>query len=214
MDYPANIDYDFMTKVIIVGDSGVGKTCMLVRFCENTFTPNYIMTIGIDFKFRTITVDGQRVKLQIWDTAGQERFRTITETFYKGAGGIILAYSSDDRKSFDNVEGWIHQITEKADPNLCRVLVATKSDVDKKAVDPKEGQELASRYGIMFFETSAKSNLGIDDCFSQLAKEIIKTREEQDNYKSEAARGNGPMGLSAMRATEQKKSQSGCCQTI
>ena len=121
-----------------------------------------------------------------------------------------MAYSSDDRKSFDNVEGWIHQISEKADPNLCRVLVATKCDIENKAVDPKEGQELANRYGIMFFETSAKGNLHIDECFGQLAKEIIKTRDDMDNYKE--VRTNGALGLSAMRATEKKtSSSSGCC---
>lgn len=92
--------YDFMAKVIIIGDSGIGKTVLITRFCESTFKESYVATIGVDFKIKTMTVGNRRYKLQIWDTAGQERFKNITQTYYKGAAGIILTYSITDRTSF------------------------------------------------------------------------------------------------------------------
>ena len=99
-----------MAKVIIIGDSGIGKTVLITRFCESTFKESYVATIGVDFKIKTMNVGNRRYKLQIWDTAGQERFKNITQTYYKGAAGIILTYSIVDRNSFDNVDRWIHQI--------------------------------------------------------------------------------------------------------
>mmetsp|Transcript_37790 Transcript_37790/g.33821 ORF Transcript_37790/g.33821 Transcript_37790/m.33821 type:complete len:108 (+) Transcript_37790:118-441(+) len=99
--------YDFIAKLLIIGDSGVGKTCLLLRYCENNFTVSHLATIGIDFKLKNIEVDGKKIKMQIWDTAGQERFKTITQTYYRGAMGIILTYSVTDRDSFNNVESWL-----------------------------------------------------------------------------------------------------------
>lgn len=96
-------NYDFLIKLLLIGDSGVGKSCCLLRFSEDSFTPSFITTIGIDFKIRTIELDGKRVKLQIWDTAGQERFRTITTAYYRGAMGILLVYDVTDEKSFNSV---------------------------------------------------------------------------------------------------------------
>ena len=103
-------EHEFQAKVIIIGDSGVGKTNLLTKFCDGVFKDSYVATIGVDFKLKTITIDEARIKLQIWDTAGQERFRNMTQTYYKGASGIILAYSIDSKQSFKNIGSWIKQI--------------------------------------------------------------------------------------------------------
>ena len=121
--------YDFMAKVIIIGDSGVGKTNLITRFSQSNFKESYVATIGVDFKVKTIVVGNRRYKLQIWDTAGQERFKNITQTYYKGAAGIILTYSID-RGSFENIERWIHQIENHAPSDVNKILVATKCDLN------------------------------------------------------------------------------------
>jgi small GTP-binding protein len=107
--------YDFLFKLILVGDSGVGKTCILVRFSEDAFNSTFISTIGIDFKIRTVDIEGKKIKLQIWDTAGQERFRSIMTCYYRGAMGIMLVYDVTAEKSFDNIRNWIRNIEEVGD---------------------------------------------------------------------------------------------------
>ena len=136
--------YDLLAKLIIIGDSGVGKTNLILNFVGETFKENYVATIGVDFKARSINVDDKKVKLQIWDTAGQERYRTITETYYKGASAIILAYSMDDRQSFDSLNKWITQIAEKAPPGVPKIILANKKDLDQdRVVTTEEGRQLA-----------------------------------------------------------------------
>jgi small GTP-binding protein len=133
-----------MAKVIIIGDSGVGKTNLITRFCENSFKDSYVATIGVDFKIKTLSAGDRRYKLQIWDTAGQERFKNITQTYYKGAAGIILSYSITDRNSFENVERWISQIDTNAPRDVSKVLIGTKYDLcDTRQVSSSEGQEIA-----------------------------------------------------------------------
>ncbi|MED6220295.1 Ras- protein RABE1d [Stylosanthes scabra] len=148
-------DYDYLIKLLLIGDSGVGKSCLLLRFTDDTFTTSFITTIGIDFKIRTVELDGKRIKLQIWDTAGQERFRTITSAYYRGAMGILLVYDVTDESSFENIRNWIRNIEEHASDNVNRILVGNKADMDesKRVVPTSRGQALANEYGIKFFET-------------------------------------------------------------
>ena len=119
----SNQQYDHLIKLLLIGDSGVGKSCLLLRFSDDQFTTSFITTIGIDFKIRTVDLDGSRVKLQIWDTAGQERFRTITTAYYRGAMGILLTYDVTDEQSFDNVRNWMRNIEQHATENVCKILV-------------------------------------------------------------------------------------------
>ncbi|TYH34187.1 hypothetical protein ES332_D13G111500v1 [Gossypium tomentosum] len=151
----ARADYDYLIKLLLIGDSGVGKSCLLLRFSDGSFTTSFITTIGIDFKIRTIELDGKRIKLQIWDTAGQERFRTITTAYYRGAMGILLVYDVTDESSFNNIRNWIRNIEQQASDNVNKVLVGNKADMDesKRAVPTSKGQALADEYGIKFFET-------------------------------------------------------------
>jgi len=166
-------DYDHLIKLLLIGDSGVGKSCLLLRFSDDTFTTSFITTIGIDFKVRTVELDGKRVKLQIWDTAGQERFRTITTAYYRGAMGILLVYDVTDESSFNNIRNWIRNIEQHASDNVNKILVGNKVDMDaKRVVSTAQGQKLADEYGIKFFETSAKTNQNVEQVFFTMARDI------------------------------------------
>ncbi|KAK0179426.1 hypothetical protein PV327_005179 [Microctonus hyperodae] len=156
-------EYDHLFKLLIIGDSGVGKSSLLLRFADNTFNGSYITTIGVDFKIRTVEVDGERVKLQIWDTAGQERFRTITSTYYRGTHGVIVVYDVTSGDSFANVKRWLHEIEHNCDI-VNRVLVGNKNDApNHKVVLTEDAQRFANQMGIQLFETSAKDNINVEE---------------------------------------------------
>ncbi|KAM3582923.1 GTP-binding protein [Umbelopsis sp. WA50703] len=202
--------YDHLIKLLLIGDSGVGKSCLLLRFSDDSFTPSFITTIGIDFKIRTIELDGKRIKLQIWDTAGQERFRTITTAYYRGAMGILLVYDVTDERSFGNVRTWFSNIEQHASEGVNKILIGNKCDMtDKKVVTTEQGQNLANEMGIGFKETSAKSNIGVEDAFFELARDIkkrlIDTQQAQQTRKQEEVRlDQGPSKASG-------SSSGGCC---
>lgn len=178
----ARADYDYLVKLLLIGDSGVGKSCLLLRFTDDSFTTSFITTIGIDFKIRIFELDGKRIKLQIWDTAGQERFRTITTAYYRNAMGILLVYDVTDESSFNNIRNWIKNIEQHASDNVNKILVGNKADMDqsKRAVSTERGQALADEYGIKFFETSAKTNINVEQAFFSIAKDIMKRLSETD----------------------------------
>uniref|UniRef100_H3CFY0 RAB1A, member RAS oncogene family a n=1 Tax=Tetraodon nigroviridis TaxID=99883 RepID=H3CFY0_TETNG len=157
-----NPEYDYLFKLLLIGDSGVGKSCLLLRFADDTYTESYISTIGVDFKIRTIELDGKTIKLQIWDTAGQERFRTITSSYYRGAHGIIVVYDVTDQESFNNVKQWLQEIDRYASENVNKLLVGNKCDLTtKKVVDYTTAKSFADNLGIPFLETSAKSSTNV-----------------------------------------------------
>ncbi|KAL0681654.1 hypothetical protein Bca4012_048501 [Brassica carinata] len=152
-------------EVMVWDEQSVGKSCLLLRFSDGSFTTSFITTIGIDFKIRTIELDDKRIKLQIWDTAGQERFRTITTAYYRGAMGILLVYDVTDETSFNNIRNWIRNIEQHASDNVNKILVGNKADMDesKRAVPTSRGQALADEYGIKFFETLATIRMSQTD---------------------------------------------------
>ncbi|KAG8081102.1 hypothetical protein GUJ93_ZPchr0007g3933 [Zizania palustris] len=189
---------------------GVGKSCLLLRFSDGSFTTSFITTIGIDFKIRTIELDDKRIKLQIWDTAGQERFRTITTAYYRGAMGILLVYDVTDESSFNNIRNWIRNIEQHASDNVNKILVGNKADMDesKRAVPTSKGQALADEYGIKFFETSAKTNLNVEQVFFSIARDIKQRLAETDSKPEDRTiKINKPDG-DAEATTSQK---SACC---
>jgi Ras-related protein Rab-1A len=168
-----NAEYDYLFKLLLIGDSGVGKSCLLLRFADDTYTESYISTIGVDFKIRTIELEGKTIKLQIWDTAGQERFRTITSSYYRGAHGIIVVYDVTDEDTFKNVKQWLNEIERYACDNVNKLLVGNKSDlVSRKVVEYTEAKEFADQRGIPFLETSAKSSTNVEQAFMTMAAEI------------------------------------------
>jgi Ras-related protein Rab-1A len=168
-----NPEYDYLFKLLLIGDSGVGKSCLLLRFADDTYTESYISTIGVDFKIRTIELEGKTIKLQIWDTAGQERFRTITSSYYRGAHGIIVVYDITDQDSFNDVKQWLQEIDRYACENVNKLLVGNKCDMtSKRAVETNVAQDYADQLGIPFLETSAKSSTNVEQAFIKMATEI------------------------------------------
>ncbi|CAD7674816.1 unnamed protein product [Nyctereutes procyonoides] len=166
--------YDHLFKLLLIGDSGVGKTCLIIRFAEDSFNNTYISTIGIDFKIRTVDVEGKKIKLQVWDTAGQERFKTITTAYYRGAMGIILVYDITDEKSFENIQNWMKSIKENASAGVERLLLGNKCDMEaKRKVQKEQAIKLAREHGIRFFETSAKSSTNVDEVSHSLCPHLL-----------------------------------------
>eukprot|EP00727_Mastigamoeba_balamuthi_P010791 m51a1_g6334 putative ras-like gtp-binding protein ypt1 (210) ;mRNA; f:18603-19402 len=166
-------EYDYLFKILLIGDSGVGKSCLLLRFADDSWTDNYISTIGVDFKIRTIELEGKTIKLQIWDTAGQERFRTITSSYYRGAHGIIVVYDTTDLLSFNNVKLWMTEIERYACDHVSRYIVGNKIDLaSRRAVATETGAAFAETLGVPFMETSAKNSDNVGKLFFDMAREI------------------------------------------
>uniref|UniRef100_A0A669BUP8 Ras-related protein Rab-15 n=1 Tax=Oreochromis niloticus TaxID=8128 RepID=A0A669BUP8_ORENI len=156
--------YDVLFRLLLLGDSGVGKTCLLCRFTDNEFHPSHISTIGVDFKMKTLLIDGIKVRIQIWDTAGQERYQTITKQYYRRAQGIFLVYDITSERSFQHIMKWASDVDEYAPDKVQKILVGNKSDeVDKRQVATEQGVKLAKAYGMDFFETSAFTNHNITE---------------------------------------------------
>ncbi|CAF0809234.1 unnamed protein product [Brachionus calyciflorus] len=172
--------YDYLFKILLIGDSGVGKTCILCRFSDDSFNSSFISTIGIDFKMKTIELNGKKIKLQIWDTAGQERFYTITSTYYRGAMGIMLVYDVTDTKSFDSIGKWLRNIEENANEDVVKMIIGNKCDMEeKRAVETSRGQEVAKHHNIPFIETSAKTNVNVTRAFHDMALRILEKQPEK-----------------------------------
>jgi len=208
---PATTNYDMLCKMLLIGDSGVGKSCLLLRFCDDAWTPSFITTIGIDFKIRTIELDGKRIKLQIWDTAGQERFRTITTAYYRGAMGILLVYDVTDERSFNNIRTWHSNVEQHASEGVNKILIGNKCDwEEKKVITTAQGQELADELGLTFMETSAKTNINVEAAFFALARDIKKRLiDSLPADEVAASRASGP-GAVRVGTTQDSKS-GGCC---
>lgn len=174
------MNYDYVFKIVVIGDAGVGKSSFISRFVDNTFDNNYMSTIGIDFKIKTIELDNKIIKLLLWDTAGQERFKTITHSYYRGAHGIIIVYSVTSRESFNNINNWLEQINIYANEDVVIALVANKSDLNG-IIDFDEGYTFAKDRNIIFYETSVKDNINIEDLFISLTSKIKENIKLIDN---------------------------------
>ena len=164
-------------KILTIGESGVGKTCILRRFVEDKFLKNHLATIGIDFKTKTLNINNQEIKLKIWDTAGQERFRNITTQYYKGADGIVLVYDVTDDASYEKIRDWMDQIlsnTQRDEIGL--VLLGNKCDMEPRIITEEQGNQLADELKISYFETSALTGQGIKEAFEQLTRDIMKRK--------------------------------------
>ena len=172
--YNLQTNYDYLLKILLVGDSGVGKSSLMSRYTDNYFQEKSTPTIGVDFKIKTTDLNGKIYKLQIWDTAGQERFKTITSSYFRGANGIVIVYDVTDRTSFNNLNYWLEECEKNALSTTKILLIGNKSDATEKyrCVTYKEGEDFAKNRGIKFVETSAKNNNNIDKAFSEIIEEI------------------------------------------
>ncbi|KAL9653818.1 hypothetical protein ABK040_012879 [Willaertia magna] len=200
-------DYDVICKLLVVGDSSVGKSCMLLRYSDDRFLENHMATIGVDFKLKKETVGNYKAKIQIWDTAGQERFRSITAGYYKGAHGVLIVYDTTNRESFDHVKSWFDEVKQNTQEGVCVILCGNKADVEKeRQVSTVEGEKLASQLGITFFETSAKTSDNIHIAFRKLIESCIKRQA--------LIKKNQPNQTTTVNGEEKKHDENhhGCCQ--
>lgn len=175
--------FDIAFKVMLLGDSAVGKTCVLVRFKDGAFLGgNFIATVGIDFRNKVLTVDNAKVKLQIWDTAGQERFRSVTHAYYRDAQALLLLYDITSKSSFDNIRAWLTEIHEYAQKDVVIMLLGNKTDMaGERVIKHEEGEKLAKEYGVPFMETSAKTGVNVELAFLAVAKELKHRSAQQPN---------------------------------
>uniref|UniRef100_M4ASF7 small monomeric GTPase n=2 Tax=Xiphophorus maculatus TaxID=8083 RepID=M4ASF7_XIPMA len=189
----ADQNFDYMFKVLIIGNSSVGKTSFLFRYADDSFTSAFVSTVGIDFKVKTIYRNDKRVKLQIWDTAGQERYRTITTAYYRGAMGFLLMYDITSQESFCAVQDWATQIKTYSWDSAQVVLVGNKMDLeDDRQVPKADAQRVATELGFQFFEASAKDNINVKQVFDKLVDLICeKMNESVNGYTSQPVNQNG-----------------------
>jgi Ras-related protein Rab-1A len=168
--------FTHLLKLVLIGDTGVGKSCLLMRVADDTFVETFITTIGVDFRFRVLRIGDKKVKLQIWDTAGQERFRTITSAYYRSGDGVIIVYDVGKRETFDHVREWFQEISKYTKPETLVLLIANKADRVDRVVSVEEGQMLAKELGISIIETSAKTAENVEAAFIRITEQLIQKK--------------------------------------
>ncbi|KAK5851445.1 hypothetical protein PBY51_002239 [Eleginops maclovinus] len=203
---PSTYDEELVHKTILVGDSGVGKTSLLVQFDQGKFIPgSFSATVGIGFTNKVVTVDGVKIKLQIWDTAGQERFRSVTHAYYRDAQALLLLYDISSRTSFDNIRAWLTEIHEYAQSDVVIMLLGNKADMSSdRAIRREEGERLAREYSVPFMETSAKTGLNVELAFTAVSKDL----------KHRAVQHTNEPKFQIHEYIEAQKEKSGCCSYI
>ena len=203
----AEEDYDFIFKVLLLGNSDVGKSSLILRYVDQVWSDTFVPTIGVDFKVKTLELQNKQIKMQIWDTAGQERFRNVISSYFRGAHGILLIYDVTNRDSFKNLESWLIEIEQNSSENVLKVLIGNKNDlVDDKEIKTEEGQAFANRNGMQFIETSAKENTNVTEAFECLVKLMMEFNSE----KKAPTTKNDKKALSAS-AGKDLKTKKKCC---
>ena len=201
-------DYEFIFKVLLLGNSNVGKSSLFLRFVDDIWNDTFVPTIGVDFKIKTFDIDEKRIKMQIWDTAGQERFKNIIASYYRGAHGILLIYDVSDKDSFKNLSNWLIEIEKNSNKNVLKVLIGNKTDLeDKRVITYNQGKEFADSYGMKFIETSAKKNYNVNEAFETLGRELMKASEDKQITKQKDTKKISV--AKAQDLTVEKKG--GCC---
>ncbi|XP_010930425.1 ras-related protein RABA2a [Elaeis guineensis] len=213
----AEEEYDYLFKVVLIGDSGVGKSNLLSRFTRNEFCLESKSTIGVEFATRTLQVEGRIIKAQIWDTAGQERYRAITSAYYRGALGALLVYDVTKPTTFENVSRWLKELRDHADTNIVIMLIGNKTDLKHlRAVATEDAQSFAEREGLSFIETSALEAVNVEKAFQMILGEIYRSISKKNISSDEA--GTGPAGgikegkTIAVSASETNSTRK-CCST-
>ena len=177
-------DYEYLFKILLVGNSNVGKSSLFLRFVDEIWKENFVPTIGVDFKIKSIKINNKIIKLQIWDTAGQERFKSILSSYYKGANGILLLYDITNVNSFKSLSNWLIDIEKNSSKNVKKILIGNKCDLNElRKIPINKGKEFADTYDMKFIETSAKNNVNINECFNILGKELINNLDSKSNKK-------------------------------
>ncbi|KAG6600719.1 Ras-related protein RABA2a [Cucurbita argyrosperma subsp. argyrosperma] len=205
-------DYDYLFKVVLIGDSGVGKSNLLSRFTRNEFCLESKSTIGVEFATRTLQVEGRTVKAQIWDTAGQERYRAITSAYYRGALGALLVYDVTKPMTFDNVNRWLKELRDHADSNIVIMLIGNKTDLKHlRAVATEDAQSYAEKEGLSFIETSALEATNVEKAFQTILSEIYRIISKKSLNSDEPATANIKEGKTIVVGESEGNSKKACC---
>ena len=205
-------EYDHLFKLVLLGDSCVGKSCLLVRFADDEFFENYISTIGVDFRFRSLTIKEKKVKLQIWDTAGQERYRTITNAYYRGADGIILVFDLFKRDTFLNLAQWIKEVEKHANNDVSIIVIGNKADraeTEQAEVTEEDMLKFTNETGIRIFTASAKVGTNVESCFMDLTNHLIDKATPKDRKPQEEG-GLGKLSMKSYKAPDWRKGSALC----
>ncbi|EAS06669.1 small GTPase family Rab protein (macronuclear) [Tetrahymena thermophila SB210] len=207
-------EYDFLFKIVLIGDSGVGKTNLLSRFTKNEFNMDSKPTIGVEFATKTVITENKYIKAQIWDTAGQEKYRAITNAYYRGAVGALTLYDITKQQTFDNVKKWLHELREYADANIICMLIGNKCDLQEmRQVKTEDAAKFAEENNLAFMETSAAQAINVDQAFQKLITEIynnLKTRPNEEKKKAQPQQ-NGNNIIKDFKQPTQAEKEKKCC---
>ncbi|KAL3323609.1 hypothetical protein AABB24_037989 [Solanum stoloniferum] len=197
-DASQKIDYVF--KVVLIGDSAVGKSQILARFARNEFSLDSKATIGVEFQTRTLVIQHKSVKAQIWDTAGQERYRAVTSAYYRGAVGALLVYDITKRQTFDHIPRWLEELRAHADKNIVIMLIGNKTDLeDQRAVPTEDAKEFAQKEGLFFLETSAMEATNVEDAFLTVLTEIFNIVNKKNLAAGDDQANGNPASLTGKK---------------
>ncbi|XP_039121109.1 ras-related protein RABA5d-like [Dioscorea cayenensis subsp. rotundata] len=207
---------EYLFKVVIIGDSAVGKSNLLSRYARNEFNAHSKATIGVEFQTQSMEIDGKEVKAQIWDTAGQERFRAVTSAYYRGAVGALVVYDISRRTTFDSVARWLQELSTHSDTTVARMLVGNKCDLESiRSVSVEEGKALAEEEGLFFMETSALDSTNVKTAFEIVIKEIYDNVSRKvlnsDSYKAELSLNRVSLTSNGTDEAKQNSSRFSCC---
>lgn len=208
----ADEEYDYLFKVVLIGDSGVGKSNLLSRFTRNEFCLESKSTIGVEFATRTLQVEGRTIKAQIWDTAGQERYRAITSAYYRGALGALLVYDVTKPTTFDNVSRWLKELRDHADSNIVIMLIGNKTDLKHlRAVATEDAQSFAEKEGLAFIETSALEATNVEKAFQTILGDIYRIISKKSLASDESAPASIKEGQTLVVGADEANTKKACC---
>ena len=206
--------YDMIFKVVLIGDTSVGKTNILSKYLTNDFDPDSKATVGVEFGTKNFKIEDNIVKVQIWDTAGQERYRSITNAYYKGAKGSLLVYDITNPKTFENIDRWLSDLKVNGDENISVVLLGNKSDLEQdRIVYTQQGKEKAEFYKLAFMETSALNGNNIEKAFSELITDVYKNHHDLFEKQAKVVINDRAINLENADENDEKieKEKKGCC---
>ena len=207
-----NPSYDMIFKIVLIGDSSVGKTNMLSRYISNEYDPNSQSTIGVELSTKNYKFDNDEVKVQLWDTAGQEKYRSITSSYYKGAQGCLLVYDITRKETFDNIDKWHSELKSAADNDINAILVGNKCDLEKeRQITVEEAQKKAKLFNMAFMETSALNGANIEKAFNELVNSVYKNNKKSFNHEIKIMLEDKGVEINQEKKDEIKKNKSWCC---
>ena len=198
---------DFIFKIVLIGDTSVGKSCILTRFADDQFSESYVTTIGVDFRFKTMIVKDKICKIQVWDTAGQERYRSITNAYYRGADAIFIIFDVTSKESFIHIDDWIEEIMKYVGKDAVIAIGANKSDLNNKEVSKEDIDVCKKKKGLNIFEVSAKTGNGVEGAFKTLAEKLIEKNTKGSDKKDK----NNGIEITEENVGKGKNKKGGCC---